>query len=135
MAVRKQFESIVHARLEEAERFLQMLGAEEVAFLQEEERFLEWKSVTDDVLLFAFGELSRHTRSFRTVVELVQMERGLYINRLSACVRRAKLEIVSSGMHNPERELPEGWELPDYPCNQAAQKLRRRKRDWWRWFW
>lgn len=133
MAVRRQFESIVHARLEEAERVLHMLSAEEVSC--EDERFLAWKSATEDVLLFAFGELSRHTRSFRTVVELVQMERGLYINRLSACVRRAKMEIVSSGLHNPERELPEGWELPDDPCNRAEQELRHRKRGWWRWFW
>lgn len=133
MAVRRQFESIVHARLEEAERILQLLGTEKVSY--EDERFLEWKSVTDHVLLFAFGELSRHTRSFRQLVEFVQMERGLYINRLSACMRRAKLEVLQCGMHNPERELPEGWELPDYPRNRAAQQLRRRKRCWWRWFW
>lgn len=133
MAVRKQFEGIIHSRLDEAERFLQVLGRDLVTY--EEDCFLEWMRVTDCVFSVAFGELSHHTRSYRTVVHLVQMERGLFLNRLAACVRRAKLEIVQKGVPNPELEWPAGWEVPEYLLNREAEETKRRRRQWWRWLW
>jgi hypothetical protein len=133
VALRKVLEGPLLRKLGEAKQYLQLIGEEEVSL--QDTLFEEWVNVTEYLLWLAFGDLSPHVRSFRSLRRLC-MERDLLLRRFATCVGRAQRELREQGMPNPQVELQVGQEkLPDYARNREWERRQRQERFGWQVFW
>ena len=132
--MRKQWEADALVRLQEAEQFLQRLHREDTA--AENGLFTEWRSVTERVLWFVFGEVSPHYRLFVQAAALLGTnERTLCFNQLLAALQRARCLLKEQGIDNPLLHIEGIASLPDFEQNKAYDQKAQHQQVLWKMFW